>query len=245
MSPAFFREGNKDGWGDHAILRMLPAQESFKADDLARLQAHLRLILQRQLTPLQGAVQAVCQDHAVLDLRLHFGGAERVLVGPAGFCPVHGDIGVFNEGLDILAVVWIDSDAGAGRDEVLLTANPEGGGEQAHDSVGDFFDLAAVGQIVEQNQKFVSAEARDGVGFADVRGERLGDLAEDVVAPAVTHRVVEGFKAVEVEKYKAEHSPPAPRQMDGLGGAVVEQQTVRKPGELGRNMPYALSTVPP
>src|SRR6185312_6222445 len=61
---------------DQALLRMLPAQQRFEADDAARLQARLRLVVHGQLVALERAPQRVLEAEALVHAVVQFRAIE-------------------------------------------------------------------------------------------------------------------------------------------------------------------------
>ena len=55
-------------------------------------------------------------------------------------------------------------------------------------------------RFVQNNGKFVAAETRDQIAFADHIGQTLGDMQNQMVAHRMSETVIDGLETVEVEK---------------------------------------------
>ena len=101
---------------------MAPADQRLEARHLARFQMHDGLVLEKQLAPLDGAVQIGLELHQVDSLVVH-GVIEHGVARLAGVLgPVHGDVGVAQQllRLAVVAARKSDTDTRAGEDVVLI-----------------------------------------------------------------------------------------------------------------------------
>ena len=193
-----------------------------------------------QLAPRQGLLEGVAQGQRAGRVRLHLGREEAVGVAPVFLDAVHGGFGVFEQGVELLAVVGGDGDANGCGHKNLLARHLQGLGQciqQAGAELGGFV-LAGVGQ---QGDKVITGMARERVVVLQVGAQAVGDFEQQQVALAVAQRVVDVFETVNVD----------PEQ--GQGGALAEsvlevraqQGAVGQAGELVvvRELLYALGHV--
>src|SRR5690606_18008099 len=98
---------------EQAELRMLPAHQRLIADDLHRLQANLRLVVQHELVLVQGRPQRLLQRE-LLDVRqVQRRVEEPVLTTPRLLGRVHRGIGITDQIVNFLPVPRADADADA------------------------------------------------------------------------------------------------------------------------------------
>ncbi len=84
------------------------------------------------------------------------------------FDAVHGEVGVFEEAVDVFAD-GKEADADAGGDDDLVLADANGLGDGGEKFVADLFGILVGAKIGKEDDELVSAHAADGVGFADAR----------------------------------------------------------------------------
>jgi hypothetical protein len=58
--------------------------------------------------------------------------------------------------------------------------------------------------ITDHGDEFVATEADGHIGWAEARGEPLSDRLQDLVTHHVSHRVVDLFEAVDIDKQDGE-----------------------------------------
>jgi len=84
---------------------------------------------------------------------------ELVVVLAQFLGPVHGHVGIAQQGVRILAVVGEDGDADAGGDEQFMAVDMERLGQGLQQFLGHGSDAVLVVHIVEQDGELVAAEA--------------------------------------------------------------------------------------
>ena len=83
----------------------------------------------------------------------------------------------------------------------------------------------------QEDEELVAAVAADGVRLADARHQALRDRAQDLVADAVTERIVDVLETIAVQEQDRDAAAVAARQRDGPGEAIVQEQPVRQVGQ--------------
>jgi hypothetical protein len=73
----------------------------------------------------------------------------------------------------------------------------------------------ASGKLLQDDRKFVAADARDGVAFADRLLQTPRDLPQELVADRMSERVVDDFEVVEVEEQHRQHRTAPLSQREG------------------------------
>ena len=91
--------------------------------------------------------------------------------------------------------------------------------------------LLVVVRREREDDELVAADARHGVAGAHDRLEASRQRAQDRVAGAVTADVVDVLEAVEVDDDERERLVRPARTMERLLDAILEQHSVRQPGE--------------
>ena len=85
-----------------SALRMTPADERLGADDRAGLQIHLRLVVQHELLPLEGAAQAALERLPLDGADVHVRLEELIVVAPAVLGVVHRGVRILDQCLRVL-----------------------------------------------------------------------------------------------------------------------------------------------
>jgi hypothetical protein len=89
--------------------------------------------------------------------------------------------------------------ADARADREVLIADGERLSERALQASGDRRDRRLVGDVLDEHDELVAAEARDRVGVANDVVQAPGDRAQQVVADVVAEAVVDRLERVEVD----------------------------------------------
>ena len=158
-------------------------------------------------------------------------GKDLRAVASAVLDAIHGEVGVFEEAIDVFAD-GKEADADAGGDDDLVLADANGLGDGGEEFFADIFGVLVGAKIGEEDNELVSAHAADGVGLAHAGFESFGDLAEDGVSGLVAEGVVHAFEVVEVDHEDCEFVLGAGGALDGDFEAVAEQSARGQAGEM-------------
>ena len=94
--------------------------------------------------------------------------------------------------LRVMAPAEAEADAdGLGQTEI------KGGADALDQVLGDGDDIVAP-DVFKDDQEFVAAKPGDGVGFAHVLAQPIGDDLEQLIADRMAERVVDRLEAVKV-----------------------------------------------
>ena len=108
--------GHRDklGWKYQSQFMMLPAQQRFHANDASRIDVYPGLVVNEKFFTLYCLAQFVFHYHPSGNFhRKHFG-IMFIVVSSSVFCVIHSDIGIFQEGIDIIAVSRIQGNSYTG-----------------------------------------------------------------------------------------------------------------------------------
>ena len=152
--------------------------------ELVGLESLRQLDLQREA--LRCDVEELVVEHCDLPLAL-------------GLRVVHGDVRVAQERLRI-AVAARQGDADAGRNGEADAGHFDRELEELEHAITDGGRLVVRGDILEQDGELVAPESRDGVDGPQSIPDPRCDAAEQLVAGAVSHAVVDGLEVVEVDE---------------------------------------------
>ena len=107
----FLGQRDEDLRRDAAVLRIVPAQQRFRADDRAVVDFHDRLVVQPQPTFLERVAQRPLQRVLPHPKLREIGVEELVRVAPELLRAVHRDVGVLEQLLGVVGVVRKHADA--------------------------------------------------------------------------------------------------------------------------------------
>ena len=222
-------DGQEAAGRQQAAVRVLPADQRFGPDDLARAHVHLGLVVQHELVVEQGVADVldalVVAAHAAVLLGIE--DVAAVLAGQLGL--VHGLVGLAQQlvGIDLFGL-RVGGQAQAGRDLQRQLADGHGLGGGGQHAVDHGQGLFGVAEVLHHGDELIAPDARQRValaqGVADARGQCHQQLVTGFVAVAVVHRL----EAVEVE---VEHGQPQPAPL-GLGHGLF--QAVGQQGAVGQ-----------
>ena len=82
------------------------------------------------------------------------------------------------------------------------------------------------GQILQNHRKFIAAQTRHGIAGAHAGGQSCSDAFEQFVANIVAERIVDGFKAVKIDKHERKASTFSRGVCDALLKPVIDQHPI-------------------
>src|SRR5579864_1779278 len=209
--------GVEEGAGrDESLFRVLPPDEGFETNDLARVDLENRLESNPELTVIEGRAKIGFEFQAANGAILHRG------IEKFGASSTHG-LGTAQGGFDVAQQIIgsglprrAERDANAERAARLTLPENQRSGGRGLDTLGDAEHIAGIRTSFEQNRELVSADAREdqiaGRSFAGA-GEHLG-FAETGLQPSrdfdkrlITGRgaesVIEILEAINVGEQKS------------------------------------------
>ncbi len=228
--PGLLGERNELAGRHQSVHRMLPAHQRLDADDGARVEPQLRLVVQQQLV----ARECLPQLAEALEARRAVVVAlavEQLELGAQILCRIHRRVGAAQQRGGVATVVRVAGDADRCLDVHRDAAQQELAVQRAAEATGDLEARLGAVAAADEDGELVTAEACEQIRVADLAPKALGDLAQQLVAALVPEDVVDLLEAVEVDEQQ--------REAIGSGGAVhlvlqahVEVAAVGKPGQL-------------
>ncbi|MNL02295.1 hypothetical protein D3C87_1227960 [compost metagenome] len=211
--------------------RMAPADQGFGADQAVVHEADFRLVAQVQLVAFDGAAQFVFQRHAFAGLGGEVAGVAFDAVAALGLGAVHRGVGVLDQCGNVAAILRIEAGADTGADEKLVFAGLERRGETIEQFGGDVVGIAGLLQARQQNDEFVTPQARHGVDVTQLLLEAHGNALEQQVADRVAEAVVDVFEAVKVEEQHGALATVFLLVVERRQQTAFEQRAVRQAGQ--------------
>src|SRR5882724_13561459 len=224
---AVFRDGNKLPRSDRPASRMRPAYQRFRAGNLACPQIDLRLIVQREFLPLQGAPQTLLDGLTLHGPDIH--GRLEILIAltPIFLGLVHRGVRVLDERFRIQAVIRIDAYANACGDvKIVLVDGMSLRRRLQHSSRanGSIFRLF---HFRKQHDEFVASLPAYRVRAAYAIHQTFCDGLKKFVANGMPQGIVDVFEAIQIQEQDRDFFVMSRRQDDRLVNAVVEQHAIR------------------
>ena len=156
---------------------MLPAQQRLDALDGPGQQIHLRLVVQPELAPHQGAAQPVLELEPLGGAHPHGHGVEVEPVGALLLGAIHRGIGARQQLVDVVDVGRIDRDADAGGGHDIAVAEPDRLPHDVEDAGREARDRAGVAKAVHDHGELVAAEPRHQIALAQSTAQPLARSA--------------------------------------------------------------------
>ena len=209
----FLGHGNEDVRADPAALGMGPTQQCLHADDPARRQVQLWLVVKLQAVALEGALQLGLQLEATERANRHRLTVKSVRIASAILGLVHGHVRLDEQVFDIRTITRTQRNTDAGRDHEPMTVAVKRFGQRTADAIGDDDRLLFVVQPGEQHHELIAAKAcnpvtrvpgrgallRDAVGGSDALLQPARDFLQQRVTDGMAEVVVDALEAVEVK----------------------------------------------
>src|SRR3569623_1790637 len=159
-------------------IGVAPAQQGLETGDVPRREIDLRLVVMTELLALQRAAQAGVEAEPLERLHAHVRGI--ILIGAAALIlrAIHRDVGVLEQGVGVVAVLWIDAHADAGVDIELVAFDVKGLRKDVEYLSREGRGTVERHAVLEQYPELVAAETGDGVAGIDAVGQDRRDLAQ-------------------------------------------------------------------
>jgi hypothetical protein len=161
---------------------MLPAQQGLDAGNAVALKVALGLIVQDELVALERPAQAGFQHQPLDRLGLDLRGMQQTRVAAGFLGGVHRSFGVLGERDLVVGVGGKQRGADAGSHAAFLTVERQRldyGGQNPARQVGN---LVAVGNLGQQNDELIAADARDEVASTDALADAAGDFDQQRIS---------------------------------------------------------------
>ena len=192
---------------------------------------HHGLIPQGELAPLQAALQAREEQHPLMSPLAHGGSEEAISALALLFGPVHGEVGVPEQGLAVVSVLGIDRDAHAGAQGHLAIGHGARSGDLVEDGLGGHGCVISPLEVLEEHRELVAPDAGDAVGAARRVADALGHRAQDLVAGLVAQVVVDRLEPVEIDEDEPHPALPPSGSQQHLVQGLEKEGAIRKAGE--------------
>ena len=214
---------------------MLPAHQGFGPEQLA-VEVDLGLVMEKEFAALQARAHLPLQCCAGVDARLHLRVEEAQGIAPAALGFVHGQVGALEQFLDITLGVGKQRHANAGGAVVRLAGQFVGRSQAAQHFAGHRLDFAndqlwLARQAFEEQDKFIAAEACQGVAGTALFAQAFADLLQQLVAKGMAEGVVDVLEMVQVDKQQGAFLAFAPVAGQGLVQAIEQQAAVGQASE--------------
>ena len=210
---------------------MLPAHQRFYTHNAAGGEVNLGLVVQQKFTPLQGAAHGTLHVQAGDGRGAHFWHKLAHAVAAMLFDAVHGDIGIAQQNLAMVAIAREDGDPNTGGHKHLAPHQLHRACQRRLDFFCHLRHVVWLGQIGEHNDKFITPQTCHGIGLTHTGGQPFGNLFEQSITHQMARSVVNQFEVVQVQQHHPHHQAVALGPGNGLLDAVIEQVAVGKPGQ--------------
>ena len=195
----FERDGDVAGHDDSAV-RGGAAEQRLETDDAAIFQRHLGLVPGAGLFLRQYVAGAIEHGGFAFPAVEQVGAEQDRASAAIILGVVQRDIGMFEQGRIVRAMVGIESDADAGAAFDRSPGMAERRMEMIGDARQDRLQRGGVGQAREQDGEFVAAHARDEIAGTQRLAQPVGHGAQQRVARVMAGGVVDALEFVEVEQ---------------------------------------------
>ena len=206
---------------------MLPADERLVADDLVPVEIHDGLVVEAELLAGDSLAQLGDSLRALDRGAVEPGVEEGVADLGMALRPVHGDVGLPEHRLVVLA----EGDADAGGRVERSRAALERSRDLGEQALGDSHSVRGGHGLGQDDGELVAAEAGGGVAGAHCMLDSLAKLVQHLVAEVVTPAVVDPFEVVEVDVEEPRRLAVSVPELNRMPQPFVEEGAVREAGE--------------
>ena len=216
---------------DHAALRMLPADQRLDAAQLAVAPIDLRLVVDLELPFEQRRMQIAFEQHALAGHLVHARGEELEVVPPLLLGVIHRRVGVFHQGLAVVAVGRENADPDARRRVQRVPVDHVVAGERLQDLAGHRRRVRPGLHPRQHDHELVAAEPRDDVALAHAAFEAARHLDQQAIADVMPEGVVDHLEAVHVDEHQRHLRAGPARLQQRLRQAALQVVAVVEAGQ--------------
>ena len=229
--PGLLGHGDELARRNHAVLRMMPADQGLETHHLSCFQADLGLVTDLELVFPQGPAHVRFHLGALDGRTGHF--LHVVLESaPSRFLGLeHGGIGIAQQGMGVMAILGIEADAYADTERELELLHMQRFPQCLLQTLHAVHGALRLLQGLHHHGKFITAKAGKGILFPYRASQPLGDLLQHLVAHGMTETVVDLLELIEVYIEHRKQLPAAADTAQGLLETVEEQLPVRQARE--------------
>src|SRR5438132_3831591 len=211
---------------------MLPSKQSFDSDRFGGLKRDERLIVKRELVPLDRVAKIVLENQPLECNGVHRRGVELIAIASLCFGAMQCGIGVADQSLAIVSVGWKHADAQAAGDMEVVVEHTERRAETIEDFLSDASGILNVRYARNQKEEVVTAQTGHGIFLPKAEREAFCRGAKKLIARSMSEGVVDILEAIDVEAHDRHptRSPPA-GVSERLRQAIVEQHSIGKFGQ--------------
>ncbi len=206
---------------------MLPAGQRLEARDLAALQRHDGLVVDRELAGVDGAPQLAVERELRHRARVHAPVEERALSHPQRLGAIGGGIRVAKQVLGAQALLAAEGHPHRRRGVDLAVGHAEGLLQRALEPLAGAHRGPGVVDALEEHAELVAAQPRRERAGLQRPADAAGDAAKQLVARAVAEAVVDHLETVEVEQDQRDRGSGAAARPLHRGGKTLHEGASR------------------
>ncbi len=185
---------------------MRPTNECLEAAERPVLHIDLGLVVEQELTVVDGVTQLARQRQPRRRVAILFGGVDGMpavrLLGD-----VHGHIGAPQQRGGVTAVSGRKSDPQTGPDVEGVLVDQEGSLQCSNQLLARGLGRLGVADRREENRELVATEPGDRIGHANLFPKPWADLHQQLIADVMAERVVPLLEAIEVHDHQRQRGP--------------------------------------
>src|SRR5690606_25530088 len=212
--------------------RMPPAHERLQPRHTARIEGDHRLVVHRELAPLDRIPQVGLE----LDLRerttVHLEVEDLVVRAARRLRPVHRGVRITQHVVRCVVAARAERDPDADRDLHVAALDGERRLQGFQDALGHTRRITRVVDRIDDDRELVPAEPRNRVVLAQAVLQPARDRLQQLVSRGVAKRVIDKLETVQVEEQHRETVPRPPAHVAQHAlEPVHEQEPVRQAGQ--------------
>ena len=191
----------------------------------------MRLVVQHQLVLANGLAQVAFDQQPLRNAVVHFRFEKRPRIASGRFGPVHGQVGMTQQGFHVFVTAFVQHHTHAGRRPHGVPVQREGLGQLLDHFGGYQGGIAFVAQAAHHDHELVTTLPRHDVVGAQARLQTAGHGLEQQVAHAVPQAVVDVLEVVKIDKQHGHFVAVAARGIQCLAHLLRPMRPVGQPGE--------------
>ena len=148
------------------------------------------------------------------------------------FCRIHGQVGMLEQLADLFPVARENGDPDTRRNANIVVGNDKRRIKRLNDLPGDDFRILLVIDSLQENDKLVAAQTRNGIGPTHHhRQQTARHFLQEKITDIVAKRIIHRLESIQIDEQHGGFAPVPPRLRQRLMHAIVQQQAIREIGQ--------------
>ena len=220
-----FGQRNKKRRRHIAQLGVSPANQGLSAQQLARRERNLWLVMQPKQTLLHGLPHRMVHFHARQQVNIHLWLVEPEAPPTTLLDQVHGDIRTLDQLIQRAAIFWVKRNANAAPHRETHGIDVKRSRHGVEQSARQHLRTVTV-NFLQKDDELIATQTTQGIGVTQTALDPVRHVHQHPVAKNMPHRIIDVFESIQVNEENTKLATTALGRAHRKINALRQQQTV-------------------